>query len=40
MVRLEEVEDETLSEKPATTKHDELLADDDEDFTDTGMQPH
>ena len=37
MVKLTEVEDEHFSEKTATTKDDGLLADDDEDYTDTGM---
>ena len=38
MVRLEEVEDETFSsEKPTGTgKEGALLADDDDDYTDTG----
>lgn len=38
MVRLEEVEDETFSsEKPTGTGKDgALLADDDDDYTDTG----
>jgi hypothetical protein len=37
MVKLTEVEDEHFSEKPATTKDDALLAnDDDDDYTDTG----
>jgi import receptor subunit TOM22 len=38
MVRLTEVEDEHFtSEKPTPSKHDNLLASDDEDdFTDTG----
>lgn len=36
MVKLEELEDEHFLEKPATTKDDTLLADDDEDYTDTG----
>ena len=40
MVKLTEVEDEHFSEKPATTKDDILLAeDDDEDYTDTGTAP-
>lgn len=37
MVRLEEVEDETFSEKPQITKDGALLANDDADYTDTGM---
>lgn len=37
MVKLTEVEDEHFSEKPATIKGDALLADDDDDYTDTGM---
>ena len=37
MVKLTEVEDEHFSEKPATTKNDALLTnDDDDDYTDTG----
>lgn len=36
MVRLEEVEDESFLEKPASSKDDVLLADDDADYTDTG----
>jgi hypothetical protein len=36
MVRLTEVEDEHFSEKPAATGDDVLLADDDDDYTDTG----
>ncbi|RMZ89388.1 hypothetical protein DV736_g3377, partial [Chaetothyriales sp. CBS 134916] len=36
MVRLEEVEDEAFVEKPLGTKDDALLADDDDDYTDTG----
>jgi hypothetical protein len=37
MVKLTEVEDEHFAEKPATTKDDALLAnDDDDDYTDTG----
>jgi import receptor subunit TOM22 len=36
MVKLTEVEDEHFTEKPATTKDDALLADDDDDYTDTG----
>ena len=40
MVRLEEVEDETFVEKPSGTKDDVLLADDDDDFTDTGILTH
>jgi len=36
MVRLEEVEDETFIEKPESSRHDVLLADDDADYTDTG----
>ena len=36
MVKLTEVEDEHFSEKPATTKDDALLAEDDDDYTDTG----
>lgn len=36
MVRLEEVEDETFVEKPESSKYDELLVDDDADYTDTG----
>ena len=40
MVKLTEVEDEHFSEKPATTKDDVLLAEDeDEDYTDTGTAP-
>lgn len=37
MVRLEEVEDEAFVEKPESSKDDILLADDDADYTDTGM---
>ncbi len=38
MVKLKEVEDEHFAEKPATTKSDALLeSDDDDDYTDTGM---
>lgn len=37
MVKLEELEDEHFVEKPETTKDGALLADDDEDYTDTGM---
>lgn len=39
MVKLTEVEDEHFSEKPIPTKHNVLLASDDEDdddYTDTG----
>lgn len=36
MVRLEEVEDETFVFKPEGTKDNAILADDDEDYTDTG----
>lgn len=36
MVRLEEVEDEAFVDKPASTKDDALLMDDDADYTDTG----
>ncbi|RMZ76698.1 hypothetical protein DV737_g4680, partial [Chaetothyriales sp. CBS 132003] len=38
MVRLEEVEDETFVEKPSGTKDDALLADDDDDYTDTDSE--
>lgn len=38
MVRLEEVEDETYSEKPQATKDGALLVDDDADYTDTGTR--
>jgi hypothetical protein len=37
MVRLEELEDEHFVNKPEATADGALLADDDEDFTDTGM---
>ena len=37
MVRLEELEDEHFVNKPETTGDGALLADDDEDYTDTGM---
>jgi len=40
MVKLTEVEDEHFSEKPATTKDNALLADDDDDYTDTGTTLH
>lgn len=42
MVRLEEVEDEAFSsEKPTGTGKDgALLADDDDDYTDTGTAAH
>lgn len=36
MVKLTEVEDEHFSEKPATTKDNALLAEDDDEYTDTG----
>lgn len=39
MVKLTEVEDEHYSEKPSTLGDEVLLADDDDDYTDTGM-PH
>lgn len=38
MVKLTEVEDEHFTEKPATTKDDALLADDDDDYTDTDSE--
>ncbi|RMZ76882.1 hypothetical protein DV738_g4720, partial [Chaetothyriales sp. CBS 135597] len=38
MVRLEEVEDESFVEKPLGTKSDVLLADDDDDYTDTDSE--
>jgi len=39
MVKLTEVEDEHFSEKPATTKNDALLTnDDDDDYTDTDSE--
>jgi len=37
MVRLEEVEDETFVEKSGSAGDEVLLADDDADYTDTGM---
>ena len=38
MVKLTEVEDEHFAEKPASTKDNSLLADDDDDdYTDTGI---
>jgi hypothetical protein len=41
MVKLTEVEDEHFADKPAATKDDALLAsDDDDDYTDTGREPH
>lgn len=36
MVKLEELEDEHFINRPATSKDDILLADDDDDYTDTG----
>ena len=36
MVKLTEVEDEHFSGKPSTTTDEALLAEDDEDYTDTG----
>lgn len=36
MVKLEELEDEHFLEKPSVTKDEALLADDDDDYTDTG----
>ena len=36
MVKLEELEDEHFVYKPETTRDGALLADDDDDFTDTG----
>lgn len=36
MVRLEELEDEHFINNPASSGDDVLLADDDEDYTDTG----
>lgn len=36
MVKLEELEDEHFLEKPSVTKNETLLADDDDDYTDTG----
>ena len=36
MVKLEELEDEHFINRPATSKDDVLLADDDDDYTDTG----
>jgi len=38
MVKLEELEDEHFVHRPATTKDDALLADDDEDYTDTDSE--
>lgn len=38
MVKLEELEDEHFINKPVGSKDDALLADDDEDYTDTGMR--
>jgi len=38
MVRLEEVEDEAFIDKPASTKDDALLMDDDADYTDTDSE--
>lgn len=40
MVRLEELEDEHFINKPKATADGALLADDDEDYTDTGMFIH
>lgn len=37
MVKLTEVEDEHYSDKPGTTGDEVLLADDDDDYTDTGV---
>lgn len=37
MVKLEELEDEHFVNKPETTSDGALLADDDEDYTDTGQ---
>ena len=37
MVRLEELEDEHFVLKPEATADGALLADDDEDYTDTGL---
>lgn len=37
MVKLTEVEDEHFTEKPKTTTDGALLADDDDEYTDTGM---
>lgn len=37
MVKLEELEDEHFLNKPETTSDGALLADDDDDYTDTGM---
>lgn len=36
MVKLEELEDEHFVNRPVGSKDDVLLADDDEDYTDTG----
>lgn len=36
MVKLTEVEDEHFREKPAPSKHDLLVSDDEDDYTDTG----
>lgn len=38
MVRLEELEDEHFVNKPETTRDGALLADDDEDYTDTDSE--
>ena len=39
MVKLTEVEDEHFAEKPSITRDDALLAsDDDDDYTDTGVE--
>ncbi|RVX74166.1 hypothetical protein B0A52_01998 [Exophiala mesophila] len=38
MVKLEELEDEHFINRPATSKDDVLLADDDDDYTDTDSE--